>query len=583
MILVAAIALATAARVETIGFTTVGARGALRVAVAGRPAAVLLQREGDTARVVITGAELGLRFGGLRRVVWRAGQRSNPAWLAASRLRWLEGLEIDAGAAVVSLVLRCPRETTTELRRDAQGLLVVLGSVPRRVTKDDGLRAPAAKAVSQADPSVAAPEAPQRGSAASRPTPSEPPLGAYTASIGELYSRLFPPAPSEPLAARAEPVWPEGTGRRGFRLRGSVEARYVTADAFLESAAPQRDHYLELDPRVGVELPIRRGRLSAEYKPALRALGTYDQTNSDSHLAGGTLELPVGGRLTLRANERLVVGTLDVRLVDPGGEYFFDLGRFRRHDLEGGTSIAVGERTSLELAGGFGSVHFLEQSSFFDYDARHASAGLGLELTPNLKALAAYRYDAVPQPPERPEAGSRAHSASLTFSGDLLPLVSGTLGVGYRSQSNPLAGEDGRRYSGLTCSGALTRRLGPESSVSLYLSRSTPVSAYGTNGFYVTTAVQAAWRVRLPLALELRGGLGRQWNAYRVVAAGASEPRHDSILSWYAALRRPLLWRLALSGSYRSERRRSSDASFATHDGGFVLQVEWSVAGSVGR
>jgi hypothetical protein len=225
-------------------------------------------------------------------------------------------------------------------------------------------------------------------------------------------------------------------------------------------------------------------------------------------------------------------------------------------------------------------VRFREASSFFDYDTRLVSAGLGFELTPNLKAIGSYVYDTVPRPEERPEAEATAHSARLSLSGDILPLLTGELAVGYRSQTSPNAGAGGTHYSGLTMSGVLTRQFGRDSSASLYLSRSTPVSAFEENGFYVATALQGSVQVPLPLELQLRAGAGYQWSDYRTVAAEIGEPRADRILGWFVSLRRPLRRQLSASAMYRQEDRRSNLDRFDTNADGFVLQLEWDIFGS---
>ena len=212
--------------------------------------------------------------------------------------------------------------------------------------------------------------------------------------------------------------------------------------------------------------------------------------------------------MSFNVRDRFQAGILDTRVVDPGGEYFFGLGHFRRNDVNAGASIAVGPRLSVELAGALGAVRFQEPASFFPYDTRSASAGFGFELTPNLKAVASYVYDAVPRPDERPEAELTANSARLSLGGEILPLLTGDLSVGYRSQDSPNAGPGGTSYSGFVMSAALTRQLGRESSLGIYASRTTPVSAYEENGFYVSNSVQGTLQV--PLLAQFRApGRGR--------------------------------------------------------------------------
>jgi hypothetical protein len=295
------------------------------------------------------------------------------------------------------------------------------------------------------------------------------------------------------------------------------------------------------------------------------------------------IDLPVGSRVTLRAGDRFRAGTLDTRVVDPGGEYFFGLGRFQRNDADAGASIMVGPRLSVELGGAFSTVRFKEESNFFDYDTRTASAGFGFEVTPTLKAVASYVYDEVPRPDQRPEAEATAQSARFSLNGEILPLLTGEVNVGYRSQDSPNAGPGGTSYSGLTLGAALTRQVGRDSVVGVYASRTTPVSAYEENAFYVSTALQGTLQVPLPSRFQLRGGLGYQWNDYRTVASAIGVPREDRILGWYVGLRRPVRQNLYLSGAYRAEDRTSNVDTFTTDATGFYFQLEWDIFGNPPR
>jgi Putative beta-barrel porin 2 len=189
----------------------------------------------------------------------------------------------------------------------------------------------------------------------------------------------------------------------------------------------------------------------------------------------------------------------------------------------------------------------------------------------------------VPRPPERPEAESHAHEGRLTLRGDILPLLTGELAVGYRNQTSPNAAPGGTRYSGLTWRGALQRRLSPDASVGLFLTRATPVSAYEENGFYVSTALQGTLVAPLPLAFQLDGALGYRWNDYRTVAAEIGVPREDRMLSWSVGLRRPIHHRLYLSGMYRAENRRSNVGQFDVDTSGFYVQLEWNPLGPPAR
>jgi hypothetical protein len=411
----------------------------------------------------------------------------------------------------------------------------------------------------------------------------EPTAGA---PVGELYSQLFPAGAPQTTAEVVEPTVEIGAAEPGvpfgpLRVQAGVDVRYVDADTFVEATAePVRDRYLEVVPRLVTIAPLSDGRATFEYLPSLRAFATYPQINRNSHRLNLGLDLPMGPSLTLRAKDSFVSGTLDTREVDPGGEYFFGLGEFRRNTLSGGLSIIVGPRTSIELDGGATTVRFQEPSTFFDYDTRFASAGLGYELSPNLKAIFAYQYDTLPTPAQRPEAEASAHNARVTFSGDLMPLLSGQLYFGYRDQKTPNAGEGGTHYQGFIMGGSLTKQFTRRSDVTLFVNRSTPASAFENNAYYVFTALQGSGRFPLPLGFQAQGGLGYQWNDYRVASAELGIPREDRILALYVGIRRPVHRNLFLSATYRRQDRESNLDNFDVNSDGFVLQLEWDIFGN---
>jgi Putative beta-barrel porin 2 len=630
MSLLAALVLAAAsARVDSVYMTTTAdQRLAVRVALTGTPGMVAVHREGAAARVSVMEAALGGQFAGGRHFSWTPTSSFDPALLAATPVK-LDRLEIAATDSEVSVLLHVPPEVAVDVRRDARGLLLVFRSASPQETAPSNVAqavpSPAPVVAQALPPPVAAPApmppaerkpapapvvpAAPRSEPAPAPAPAGAPSSPATAdlakrlfptaasegqpavgSVAELYPQLFPsgtPA-KEPEAERGVDVSElgpdEGAVLGPFRVRAAVDARYVDADTFIESSAePTRDNYLEVQPRVLAAAPVGAGALRLEYSPVFRAFATYDQVNSSSHLVGAGLELPVGARVTLRARDRFQSGVLDTRVVDPGGEYFFGLGHFNRNDVDGGASIVVGPRLSVELAGTAGTVHFTEPSSFFDYDTRSASAGLGFELTPRLRAILDYVYDRVPTNDERPEAESTAHGARLSLNGELLPLLTGELSVGYRGQDSPNAGAGGTRYSGLTLRAALTRELGRDSNFAIYANRSTPLSAYQENGFYVATGVQGVLTLALPAKLEARGGLGYQTNDYRTIAPEIGASREDRILGWFVGLRRPIARKLALSAAYRDENRDSNINDLDTDANGFYITLEWDLFGAPPR
>src|SRR6185295_17444881 len=102
-------------------------------------------------------------------------------------------------------------------------------------------------------------------------------------------------------------------------------------------------------------------------------------------------------------------------------------------------------------------VAFDEETSFFDYDQERGSLTLRYELTPNTRLGFLAGLERVPGTAERPESRARARSYGLVLDGDLAPLTTGKIEVGYRDQTSPNAALGGTRYRGLYARASATK------------------------------------------------------------------------------------------------------------------------------
>jgi hypothetical protein len=318
------------------------------------------------------------------------------------------------------------------------------------------------------------------------------------------------------------------------------------------------------------------------YEPRLRAFSSSASVQPTTHWLNAGLELPVGSRVKLGANEHFSKGVLEATEVDPGKEYFFDLGAFRRLATGVTGQIEVGPRMSVDVGANWNDVKVGSGAAFFSYRQQGARAGLGYEISPNLKAGLAYSYSRIPRPSDRPQAEATAHGAAFSLSGDLALLTSGRAEVAYTAQDTPNAGTGGTRYRGLTTSVGLRRELGPTSAFDLSVRRSLDPSAFEDNGFYVATLIESVLTLPGPYRSYLRAGLGYQWSGYRTTAASIGEPRADRLLAWYAGLGRPFGERAALRVDYRRERRSSNLPGFSLTTSALVVQVSLGWLGGAG-
>ena len=121
-----------------------------------------------------------------------------------------------------------------------------------------------------------------------------------------------------------------------------------------------------------------------------------------------------------------------------------------------------------------------QPGGFFDYDTRTLRAGLGYDVGSDLRATVSYAYERIPPSPDRAIVETTAHDVIGTLAGTVAPLTTGSLSVGFRSQTNPLATGASASFKGLILGGSLRRELGHSSSVELQFTRAVNPSSPST-------------------------------------------------------------------------------------------------------
>jgi hypothetical protein len=397
----------------------------------------------------------------------------------------------------------------------------------------------------------------------------------------DLYQRLFPTAAQGAGAPEGEgPAFDQaeedGIVLGRARLRPYVSASWVDADVLAsDNPTPVRDQYLQVAPGVTASLPLVGGLLAAEYEPRLRFLSDIPLVNETSHFLGARLETPLGSRAFLRLGHRYTRATLETTIVDPGREYFFGLSRYSFNATTAAARVDVGARLYAETQASWLWTRFAQEQDggFFDYDRRALRAGLGYDVGSDLRATVSYAIERIPPSPDRDLVESSAHSLLGTLAGSVAPLTTGSVTVGFRSQTNPLAVAKSSSFKGMTLGGSLRRELGHSSSVELQVNRATEPSAYDTNAYYVTNSVTATLSVPAPFQVWTRGSVGLLRNDYPNDAPGLAVPRRDDILGWTVGLGREIGWRVFVRADYRRERRYSNLPGLDVTTSGFVVQL----------
>ena len=404
-----------------------------------------------------------------------------------------------------------------------------------------------------------------------------------------LYGLLFPAVSAERAESDDAEDFAEGLGadREGVYL-GRIQLlpyftmSYVDADVVAFNAStPVRARYLEIAPGITANAPVFNGRFTVEYEPRFRFFSEIPAINETAHFAGILFDLPVGSRTLLRVGHRYTRATLETTVVDPGREYFFGLSRYTYNHTTAAARIDLGPSLSAELDAGWRRSRFdrSEFVGFFDYDSRTFRAGLGYDLRSDLRVTVSYAYDHIPPPADRPVAESTGHNVLGTLAGQITALTSGSMTVGLRHQTNPLATGGSEDFTGITFGGSLQRQLGHSSRLGLAFVRTTRPSGFEGNAFYVNNSITASLEVPLPLALWARGSVGFLRNTYPTVDPAIGEPRRDDIWAWSIGIGRQLGWRSWIRADYRREERNSNNPAFDLTNDGFLIQFGFGRVG----
>ncbi len=406
----------------------------------------------------------------------------------------------------------------------------------------------------------------------------------------DLYTRLFPTGTADTGAAPEQAA--TGTADQGegwalgrFLVRPYLNASWVDADILaFEDTEPVRTHYLQVGPGVTVSTPLFSGTLAGEYEPRFRFFSNVEQASDTSHIAGVRLELPLGSRGLLRLGDRFTRATLETTVVDPGREYFYNLSRYTFNDASLAVRIDLGPRLSAEGEGGLRYVRYDEPKQgatggLFGFDSRAARAGIGYDLGGDARVVVSYAYQSVPPSDDRAIVETTAHAVSGSLRGEIGPLMTGSLSAGYRTQASPRATGASGSYRGLVLSGSLRRELGRATAIDLQLGRSSELSAFEENSYYVNNAAGLGLSFPLPFEITGRGSVSVFRNDYPNDASKTATPRRDEAFGWMLGLGRRLGQRAFLRADYRRDRRTSNVPGLDVTTSGFVVQLGLGLAG----
>ncbi|MCI0407113.1 MAG: outer membrane beta-barrel protein, partial [Acidobacteria bacterium] len=367
-----------------------------------------------------------------------------------------------------------------------------------------------------------------------------------------------------PVIDEAPPMSGRGIRLGHFLFQPLVDATYVWGDnLLLSSGEPFKDSALLVRGRAAFDLLDSEQSLRIVYDLTYRDFQKFELVQKFSHFLNFEAGLALSPRIHLDLGNHLVRGSFESHEIDPGREVFFSIDPFLRNNSRGVLRYEFSERLGLKLLGNFNHVQFLDggAASFYDYDTATAAASFLYQVSALTSLFGEYRRAVTPEPVDRPEAASTANSLFFGITGEITPVLVGTAQAGYQWQE--IGPESDRsRFRGLVAEVGLTRSFGEISQFTIKGGRTTFLSNFEGNGYYLANYLEA--RLILPLAQRLRL-LSEGFffdNNYPWDAALERPVREDQALSASAGLVYFLTPLAYVRGDYRYERRYSTLEEF---------------------
>jgi len=339
---------------------------------------------------------------------------------------------------------------------------------------------------------------------------------------------------------------------------------------------PVRDQVYLAKARLLFELPIFESYLQFSYTPQYRDYKDYELEDKWAHFVdvAGAFEFASGFRLNVAYN--YIIGNLEVREVDPGGELIWGDRKFTKNYAAVGGDYFIGQTDGINFELTWADVDHEDPDLFYDYTRLFATAGWLRQISPIL--VMSVNYGHIDYDAKNSEyysnsfRDSSSDEVTVGLRGQLSPVVATEMVVGYRLTSYDRQPGDPpvEDFKGVIANGFISWDLSHGSVIRLDLLRSDYPSNYGPNSHYVATGGSLMYNYeRGSFFGQARGRY--QNNDYNLLAplseTDDGKPRSDDIATFGLGLGFRFTEILSLWGTYLYEDRDSNlyEASYTTN------------------
>ncbi len=321
-----------------------------------------------------------------------------------------------------------------------------------------------------------------------------------------------------------------------------------------------RDQVLLAKARFLFEVPVYESYIQFSYTPQYRDYKDYDLDDKWQHFFDAAAALEFSSGLTLNLGYSYIIGNLETREIDPGGEVFFGDRRFDKHSAQFGGDYWITARDGLVFDLLWEDLKHEDPQLFYDYTRLSGGFGWLHQISAILVMDVKYGvmdFDAHDSAFENNDyRDSLSHSLTVGFRGQLNPVVATELRFGYGimqydPQPNEPQVED---FKGAIVNGFISWEMAHGSVLRLDLLRMPYPSAFGDNANYVASGASLAYSLdRGSFFGQLRGRY--QNNDYSRPDRITGENRSDDIYTFGLGLGYRFTYYLSLWGTYLYEDR----------------------------
>ena len=358
-----------------------------------------------------------------------------------------------------------------------------------------------------------------------------------------------------------------------FALQPSIDASYTRgSNLLLQNKDTFSDNALLVRGRLAAVLLDSVNEFKISYAARYRDFEHFDLQDKFTNVVNVNAKLMTTPRSSITFGNHFVHGAFESYEFDPGGEIVANTDPFYRNHVEGIFALELSERLGGELSGSLNRIEFTEPvDDFFNYDQTKLGVSVVYSLSPLTSLVGEYIRATTRPDPTRPEAESDANVVLFGLRGEITPLLSGRVRIGYSNQTSEHS--VAQSYSGLVADVDLTRQFRESTALDFTVGRRTSPSAFQENGFYLSNYGTVQFVVPIVEKLRLSANAAFFRNNYPLADVATGIDRRDR--SFHAAVGVAYFWTPLsfLSVDYRHNRRNSNLDSFSYRNNAVQVMV----------